>query len=190
MPVRPLCRPVRQPLLRTTDRFGWRSRGIPGKYEKCPDTGCECVTPVTTAVVMRSMPEIPDDPKDARPHVVFFVDDDEELHRAVSKLLEHRGFEVVGAHSANQAFEVLETYKDRIDVLLMDINLPDGWGATVAQRLLEIRPGMAVVYTTGFHEEDPVLAGGLNDAAYVIRKPFSADDLTELLGRAIREEGG
>lgn len=122
--------------------------------------------------------------------VIFFVDDDIQLHRAVTELLEHRGFEVVGAHSAQEAVTVIESYEGVIDVLLMDINLPDGWGASVAQRLLQVRPEMAVVYTTGFAEEDPVLAGGLNDAEFVVRKPFSTDELVEVLTRAIGEGAG
>lgn len=139
---------------------------------------------------MRLMHEVKDDSSDGRRRVIFFVDDDEQLHRAVSELLEHRGFEVIGAHSAQDAVRLLESHEGQIDVLLMDINLPDGWGASVAQRLLEIRPEMAVVYTTGFAEKDPVLAGGLNDAQYVVRKPFSTDEITEILDRAIREGAG
>lgn len=136
------------------------------------------------------MQEKTDIPPDERRQVIFFVDDDVQLHRAVTELLEHRGFEVVGAHSAQEAVTVIESFEGVIDALLMDINLPDGWGASVAQRLLEIRPKMAVVYTTGFAEEDPVLAGGLNDAEYVVRKPFSTDQLVEVLTRAIRGGAG
>lgn len=127
---------------------------------------------------------------DERRTVIFFVDDDVRLHRAVTELLEHRGFEVVGAHSAQEALTVIESYEGVIDALLMDINLPDGWGASVAQRLLEVRPEMPVVYTTGYAEEDPVLAGGLNDAEFVVRKPFSTDELVEVLTRAIGEGPG
>lgn len=136
------------------------------------------------------MGEVRDNSEDERRQVIFFVDDDKALHRAVTDILQHRGFEVVGAHSAQEAVTVIESYQGEIDALLMDINLPDGWGASVAQRLLEVRPEMAVVYTTGFAEEDAVLAGGLNDAAYVVRKPFSTDELTEVIARAIREGAG
>lgn len=136
------------------------------------------------------MEEKSDKSHDQGGRVIFFVDDDVKLHRAVTELLEHRGFEVVGAHSAQEAVTVIESYEGVIDVLLMDINLPDGWGASVAQRLLEVRPEMPVVYTTGYAEEDPVLAGGLNDAEFVVRKPFSTDQLVEVLTRAIGEGAG
>ena len=113
--------------------------------------------------------------------VVFFVDDDDHLRRVTGRLLRGRGYDVVEAATAEQAFLVLDGFKADIDVLLMDINLPDGWGASVAQRLKETHPEMVVVYTTGFADVDPILSGGLNDAQYVVRKPFTTDQLVVVL---------
>ena len=117
--------------------------------------------------------------------VVFFVDDEPGLRGAFSTLLRRRGFTVHEAGTAEEAEQRIETVTEPIDALLMDINLPDGWGATVAQRLLLSHPEMAVVYTTGFAREDPILSGALNDAAYVLRKPFTAEELIDVLHAAI-----
>lgn len=126
-------------------------------------------------------------PTPERKPVVFFVDDEDGLRLIVNRLLRKRGFEVIGAATAAEASEVIEAFDGEIDALLMDINLPDGWGALVAQRLKMQRPNMVIVYTTGFAEIDPVLSGGLNDAEYVIRKPFTGDQLADVLTRAIDE---
>jgi len=120
-----------------------------------------------------------------RKPVVFFVDDEDGIRRVASRLLRRRGFEMIGASSAAEASAVVDEYEGEIDALLMDINLPDGWGGLVAQRLNAIRPEMAIVYTTGFAEIDPILSGGLNSAEHVIRKPFTGDQLAEVLKRAI-----
>ena len=125
---------------------------------------------------------------------VFFVDDDDRLRSVTCRLLKARGFDVLEAESAEKAMNVLETYEGEIDVVLMDINLPDGWGASVAQRLRGARPGMAVVFTTGYADVDPILASALNDAEFVVKKPFSTEKLVEVLEQAIaaadgREEG-
>jgi DNA-binding NtrC family response regulator len=125
-------------------------------------------------------------PKDRKP-VVFYVDDEDGLRLIVNRMLRKRGFEVIGAATAAEASEVIEAYDGEIDALLMDINLPDGWGALVAQRLRIQRPNMVIVYTTGFAEIDPILSAGLNDTEYVIRKPFTGDQLAEVLTRAIDE---
>ncbi len=124
-------------------------------------------------------------PTTERKPVVFFVDDEDGIRRVVSRLLRRRGFEMIGASSAAEASSVVDAFEGEIDALLMDINLPDGWGGLVAQRLKAIRPEMAIVYTTGFAEIDPILVGGLSAAEHVIRKPFTGDQLADVLTRAI-----
>ena len=92
---------------------------------------------------------------------------------------------MITAASATEAERIIEEHEGVIDALLMDINLPDGWGAMVAQRLISARPEMALVYTTGMAEIDPILSGGLKGAQFVIRKPFTGDQLADTLSRAI-----
>ena len=122
---------------------------------------------------------------DVQRGTVFFVDDDDRLRSVTCRLLKARGFEVLEAESAEKAMDVLETHEGHIDVVLMDINLPDGWGASVAQRLRDTRPDMAVVFTTGFADVDPILASALNDAEFVVKKPFSTEKLVEVLEKAM-----
>ena len=116
------------------------------------------------------------------------MDDESGIRHVANRLLRKRGFDMIGAASAAEAEDVIEQYDGEIDALLMDINLPDGWGATVAQRLKSARPEMAVVYTTGFAEIDPILSGGLAGAQFVIRKPFTGDQLADVLTRAIANQ--
>jgi len=116
--------------------------------------------------------------------LVFFVDDDEQLRSVTARLLKSQGYRVIEAGSAEQAVERLEQVTGRVDVLLIDINLPDGWGASVAQRLKQEHPEMAVVFTTGYADVDPILSGGLQDMPFVARKPFTIQQLTDILARA------
>jgi hypothetical protein len=116
--------------------------------------------------------------------VVLYVDDEEPLRLQTERLLRGR-FEVLHAGSAAEASELMERHRGPIDVLLMDINLPDGWGSVLAQQLLAVRPNLPVVYTTGYAEHDPVLAGGLRDAAFVLTKPFKGRELLDILERAM-----
>ena len=120
--------------------------------------------------------------------VVFFVDDDAAVRRVTCTVLERNGYAVLEAGSAEEAVRLLESHPGPINVLLMDINLPDGWGGALAQRLLGQHPEMSVVYTTGFADTDPVLSGALHDAPYVLRKPFSSKELLDVVGRAAARE--
>lgn len=133
---------------------------------------------------------MPTPDKMKRRPVVFFVDDEDGVRHIANRLLRKRGFDMIGASSAAEAAEIIESFEGDIDALLMDINLPDGWGALLAQRLISVRPEMAIVYTTGFAEVDPILSGGLNSAQYVIRKPFTGDQLAQVLSQAINAKNG
>lgn len=93
-------------------------------------------------------------------------------------------FEVIEAASVAEATEVVERHGGPIDVVLMDIFLPDGWGSVAAQRIREARPHVPVVYTTGMAGTDPILNSALNDAPFVLRKPFDIDELLDILSRA------
>lgn len=135
-------------------------------------------------------PEAESTESDVNRGSVFFVDDDDRLRNVTCRLLKARGFTVLEAESAEKAMDVLETYEGHIDVVLMDINLPDGWGASVAQRLRDVRPDMAVVFTTGYADVDPILASALNDAEFVVKKPFSTEYLVEVLEKAMAKVGG
>ena len=120
-----------------------------------------------------------------RSPVVFFVDDEAGIRHIANRLLRKRGFEVITASSASEAERVMREHQGDIDALLMDIHLPDGWGARVASRLVSARPNMAVVYTTGLADLDPILSGGLAGGQFIIRKPFTGDELAGTLARAM-----
>jgi len=122
---------------------------------------------------------------ESRPPVVFFVDDEEGIRSIWSLVLRENGYEVIEAGSAEEAATRIETLREPIDVLLMDINLPDGWGASVAQRLRETHPEMTVVFTTGYASSDPILSGGLGDAPFVIRKPSPTEEVLRTIEAAV-----
>lgn len=116
---------------------------------------------------------------------VLVVDDDLDLRSTVRALLEHDGFAVLEAGGADAAQRLVETTDQHIDVVLMDINLPDGWGATVAHRLRSLRPDMATVFATGFAPGDPILASGLKHVDFRLHKPFTRAKLVQTLRDAV-----
>lgn len=122
---------------------------------------------------------------DTRSPLVFYVDDDESLRRAVGRMLREASYRYMEAADARSAADVAESFEGPIDILLMDINLPDGWGASLAQTLRQIHPEMMVVYTTGYASSDPILSGGLRSMPFVLEKPFEAADLLAILEEAL-----
>ncbi|MFW5947523.1 MAG: PAS domain-containing protein [Gemmatimonadota bacterium] len=104
---------------------------------------------------------------------ILVVEDEKPVRTVVQRILEGQGYRVRTAGSAAEALRVTGT-EDPIHLLLTDIVLPDLSGRELARRLVEARPGLAVILTSGY---DPDEVG--TDAAHevFIPKPFDREKL-------------
>jgi nitrogen-specific signal transduction histidine kinase/CheY-like chemotaxis protein len=120
-------------------------------------------------------------PNRGRGETILVVEDAPLVRNAVAKMLADLGYRPVLAAGADEALALLES-GGPIDLLFADLVLPGGLGgeelALLAQRL---RPGLAVVFTSGYVERSPA------DAAF-IEKPFTKTQLAEKLRRVLQGE--
>lgn len=127
---------------------------------------------------------------DGPPHVLL-VDDDADLRKVFSHGLEKRGFTVISAGTAEEALRVAEDPDVRIDVIVMDIVLPDSWGSQVAMEQSLFRPETKVIYISGYSRGDAVLgASSGNDAVEFLPKPFTVQELAAKIREVLGEEEG
>lgn len=115
---------------------------------------------------------------DAAAPRVLMVEDESLLLEVITADLEDAGFEVTAAANAEIAFKLLEEGLN-VDLLFTDIRLPgamDGWQLAEAARIL--RPGLPVIYATGFTTTPPRLIEG----SLFFTKPYRASAVI----RAIR----
>lgn len=106
---------------------------------------------------------------------VLVVDDEEDLLDVVVEALSSVGFRVLSAGSAEEAIEQSAALAD-LDMVISDVLLPGTSGASLVRRLQADRPGLAVLFISGFA---PAAEGdeALPDGVPLLRKPFSVDDL-------------
>lgn len=115
-----------------------------------------------------------------RPRRVLLVEDEPTVLRLATSVLREGGFEVVAAANAEEARSRFEASRD-FDVLVTDLTLPGIDGETLAHALRELRPDLAVVYTTGMGKD------GLDPAAVermggrFLDKPYRLRDLLEIV---------
>lgn len=112
---------------------------------------------------------------------ILLVEDEALLREIVSFELEEAGFRVIEAADGEAAIRTLDS-DAAIDLLLTDIRLPgskDGW--SVARHARAVRPGLPVIYATGYSAEMVDLVPG----GQLIRKPF----LPATMVRAVEEMG-
>jgi PAS domain S-box-containing protein len=117
---------------------------------------------------------------DAR-RTVLVVEDDALVRMAAEDMIESLGFGVLQAGDAAQALNILES-SATVDVLFTDIGLPDVRGPALAEQALKARPGLKVVFASGYGETAET--AGVEGALH-LDKPYNRDQLAAVLGSAV-----
>jgi PAS domain S-box-containing protein len=111
---------------------------------------------------------------------VLVTDDREEVRRVTVGILRLLGYNVLEAADGAEALVRSSGYKGSIDLLITDLAMPGIQGRELARLMLLTRPGLRILYMTGF---DPIQAEDTADESHVLVKPFTE----EALGQAVRE---
>lgn len=116
--------------------------------------------------------------------VVLLVEDEPAVREFSRRALEAAGYTVLSTSGANEALQASESWADRIDVVLTDVVMDGMTGPAVSKLVREQRPGVGVIYMSGFARD--ILDGG-DPSAYdaFLSKPFSADAVARVVSRVI-----
>ena len=93
------------------------------------------------------------------------------------RALEAQGYVVLGASDAAAALRVVERHGGTIHMLVTDVVMPGLSGPELADKLAAQRPGIRVLYMSGYPGDAVVQHGGLPPGSAFLQKPFSADTL-------------
>ncbi len=118
-------------------------------------------------------------PAAAGPVRVLLVEDEPGVRSGLASLLSLVGFEVTAHEAGAPALRAAEQGLGA-DILVTDVRMPGMSGPELAQRLRELRPGLPVVFVTGFAE--PEALAGLGEGWRLLRKPCRAKELLDAIG--------
>ena len=108
---------------------------------------------------------------------ILLVDDDEAVRIAAVDLLTSLGYEVIVASSGPEALDTLALVDD-IDVLFTDVVMPGGMdGGEVAKKAQLLRPGMKVLFASGYFEAALVREGNIAASTHFLVKPYRKKEL-------------
>lgn len=114
---------------------------------------------------------------------VLVIDDEGSVRMLIVDILQDAGYAAIEAVDGPSGLKVLQS-KARIDLLITDVGLPGGMnGRQVADAGRVLRPGLKVLFITGYAENAVVGNGHLEPGMQVVTKPFAID----ALGEKIRE---
>ncbi len=122
-------------------------------------------------------------------YTVLLVDDDDALRGALRRYATRQGMPVFEAANCAEAFQILDRERDRIQVLLTDVRLPDGLGFEIVDRAIGKRPAPGVVIMTGSKSVESAISALQRGAADYLLKPFSFEALDAAILKAARQRG-
>ena len=115
------------------------------------------------------------------PRTVLLVDDEPIIVEVGEQMLMSLGFRVLKAGSGREALAVYERQGDEIDLVVLDMIMPDMGGGETFDRLRRIDPGVRVLLSSGYSldgEAKEILNRGCSG---FIQKPFRLSDLSDAL---------
>ena len=117
-------------------------------------------------------------------HNILVVEDDSDLNQAVCYALQKAGYGVVSAESIAEARRIFVSRQ--VELVLLDVNLPDGEGYTLCRWLKEQQAELPVIYLTARDLEEDAINGYESGAEDYIMKPFSMRILLHKLDVILR----
>jgi PAS domain S-box-containing protein len=110
---------------------------------------------------------------------VLLVEDEESVRELVRLTLASRGYKVIEAENGECGLRLAEDCKERIDILITDVVMPGIGGRELAKRLLSLRPGISVLYLSGYTEDAVATQGALGPGTAFLQKPFTLQNLAK-----------
>ncbi len=121
---------------------------------------------------------------------VLLVEDQEEVRRLTSRLLEARGYRVLVAAHGHEALSMAESLGGPLHLLVTDVVMPQLSGREVALLLAPRHPAMKVLYLSGYADESIVRHGVLEPGVDFLQKPFTADALARKVRAVLDADSG
>lgn len=118
---------------------------------------------------------------------IMVVEDDEDLLKMTSRILKGAGYTIIEAATARAALGLLE--KD-FKLLLTDVTLPDISGVDLAAQVLKAKPGIPVIYTSGYSDNEDLRGLLSKSGNCFIQKPFTNEALLRKIAEALPDVPG
>ena len=131
---------------------------------------------------------LPDEPKKALKGqgAVLIVDDEKPVLEVGAEMLKAIGYKVFKAQNGRAAIKLYKEYQDQIDLVILDMILPDLGGGEIFDLLKEINPSVAVILSSGYSIEGRATDILNRGCKGFIQKPFSMEELAEKIKSIIK----
>ena len=110
---------------------------------------------------------------------ILLVEDQPEVSKLAANALRRYGYHVISAASGNEAIAASRDFAGAIDLLVTDVVMPGMSGREAADRIAAHRPGVRMLFMSGYTESAISHRGVLNPGVAYLQKPFTPESLAE-----------
>jgi len=108
---------------------------------------------------------------------ILVVEDQPTLRQMIVRMLAAHGYRVLDAADPAAALRLASSRRRRIDLLVTDVVMPQMNGRELAERLCARRPGLKVLFVSGYPDDDVLRHGVERGRMELLSKPFTSDQL-------------
>jgi PAS domain S-box-containing protein len=121
---------------------------------------------------------------------ILLVDDEELVLKSCHEMVESLGYEVISTTKPGDALSIYQTRHQQLDLVILDMIMPEMDGAEVFDQLVSINPELKAIIISGYVDDDridTILARGRHDR---LRKPFTSSELSQSIARVLNLSDG
>jgi signal transduction histidine kinase/ActR/RegA family two-component response regulator len=138
---------------------------------------------VTPAV--NQPPVVQDLPVRGGTETILIAEDHEGVREMARATLESQGYQILIAHDGEEAVEMFSAHRDSVALVLLDVIMPRRSGPKTYEAIQAMRPGIPVVFATGYSNETAALNEMVQRGIAVLRKPYSPGALCRRIREAL-----
>ncbi|WP_341752804.1 response regulator [Candidatus Tisiphia endosymbiont of Dioctria rufipes] len=116
---------------------------------------------------------------------ILFVDDEPICHDAINLVLRHeQKYKIINACTGQEAVDLFKIYANKIDIIFLDISLPDMTGYEVHKQIRSDKnlAHIPIIFQSGLFSNHKEIQGFLQEqATYIIHKPYKNEELLETI---------
>ena len=120
---------------------------------------------------------------------IMLVEDDAQVRKVATAILQRSGYRVISAQSGPEALELYRGRLTEVDMLLSDVVMPAMSGRELADHLTAIRPDLRVLYMSGYTDDAIVHHRVLDPGILLVAKPFTKASLLDRVREVLARSG-
>ena len=118
---------------------------------------------------------------------ILLVEDETIVRELAARVLRQQGYTVLEVVNGTEAVQLVKAYDQKIHLLVTDVVMPHMHGKALAEQLKVLRPGVKILFTSGYTHFSLIQRGVLKADDMFIQKPFSPGELTRRVRQVIDE---